>query len=52
MSDIEWYLCRSDPEFLDECNSVFFVFRQSVATFFLQLPTTDDDESNVCMLQC
>ena len=52
VSEIECCFCRTDPEFLDECNSVFFVFRQSVATFFLQLPTCEDDESNVGMLVC
>lgn len=45
-------ICRSDPEFLDECNSVFFVFRQSVANFFLQLPTREDNDSNVIVLIC
>ena len=38
---------RTDSEFLDECSSVFFVFRQSVASFFLQLPTEEDGETSV-----
>ena len=38
---------RTDSEFLDECSSVFFVFRQSVASFFLQLPTDEDGERSV-----
>lgn len=40
-------MSRTDSEFLDECSSVFFVFRQSVASFFLQLPTEEDDKTSV-----
>lgn len=45
---VEWdFMSRTDSEFLDECSSVFFVFRQSVASFFLQLPTDEDSETSV-----
>lgn len=40
-------MSRTDSEFLDECSSVFFVFRQSVASFFLQLPTEEDGKTSV-----
>ena len=36
-----------DPEFLDECNSVFFVFRQEVASYYSQLPAQDSEQENV-----
>ena len=36
-----------DPEFLDECNSVFFVFRQAIASYFIHLPTQNREQENV-----
>ena len=41
-----------DPEFLDECNSVFFVFRQEVASYYSQLPTQDSEQENVHDYDC
>ena len=36
--------CRSSTEFLDECNSEFYAFRQRVVDFYLQIPAGEESD--------
>ena len=35
---------RNSTEFLDECNSEFYTFRQHVVDYYLQIPAGEDSD--------